>query len=380
MKNWVQKLKLRLAAIVLLAGTVLFWGFYDRYEPAGPVLLKSPSLEQAHRVRGDCAETNGLYTLRVPASGKMARLNFRVPEATDYEHIRVRGRIKVEGVVLGKYPWSCARLIVLQYDADNKWIPGAHSVVGRDGTEDWEAHEEIFEILPETVHVDVSAQQIGASGTAWFDRIEAQPVRVRASFVWWRSIFSGVWIFMGVLYFPRCRLHERKLRTLIFLNAVAILFGSLMPEQWIEKSTDYFKEVAVQAAHTIKPVEKPVEPKASSLAKKSSKKQGHESTRMNQFNAIVGGTHRIGHFSLFASLCFLLYLCAALERQESVYYAKVGFDLLLFASITESLQFLTLDRTAGVSDLLTDIYGMAAALLLFVCVRPLVLKKSDRLA
>jgi hypothetical protein len=71
-------------------------------------------------------------------------------------------------------------------------------------------------------------------------------------------------------------------------------------------------------------------------------------------------------------LCFLVYLSAALERQHLIYFAKVGIDVLIFAAITESVQFLTLDRKAGVADLLTDIYGMATALVLFLAVLPFV--------
>ena len=90
---------------------------------------------------------------------------------------------------------------------------------------------------------------------------------------------------------------------------------------------------------------------------------------------MVGSAHHIGHFGLFASLCFLVYCSAALERQNPIYFLKVGLDILLFAAITEALQYLTLDRTAGILDLRTDLYGMASALLLFLAVRPLLLKK-----
>ena len=68
----------------------------------------------------------------------------------------------------------------------------------------------------------------------------------------------------------------------------------------------------------------------------------------------------------FASLCFLVYLSSALERQHPAYFFKVGFDMLLFAAVTEALQFLTLDRAAGISDWLTDVYGMLLALVLFL--------------
>jgi hypothetical protein len=93
---------------------------------------------------------------------------------------------------------------------------------------------------------------------------------------------------------------------------------------------------------------------------------------MDWFMEMEVASHEAGHFVLFAMLCFLVYLSAALERQHPNYFFKVGIDVLLFAAITESLQFLTIDRSAGVRDLRVDLYGMAAALLLFLMVLPLI--------
>jgi VanZ family protein len=47
----------------------------------------------------------------------------------------------------------------------------------------------------------------------------------------------------------------------------------------------------------------------------------------------------------------------------------VALDILLFAAITESLQFLTMDRTPGIKDWFVDFYGMLTALLLFVVLK-----------
>ncbi|HSR88575.1 MAG TPA: VanZ family protein, partial [Pontiella sp.] len=89
---------------------------------------------------------------------------------------------------------------------------------------------------------------------------------------------------------------------------------------------------------------------------------------IDHLSAKVGGLHGFGHFALFASLCFLIYLSAALERQPRTYFFKVAFDMMLFAGITESLQYLTLDRTPDVQDWLVDVYGMAAAFACFLFV------------
>ena len=367
MNDWKQKLKLRLPAVVLLVATSLFWSRYDRYEPAGPVLLKSPVLADGTNVRGDVSGSNGRFTLRVPPGGKQARIDFPMPAAVDYESIRVRARIKVDGVVVGKHSWSCARLLVAQYDANNKWIPGQHhGLVAEEGSKDWAGHEDVFEISPNAARVVVVLQQSGAEGTAEFEQIEAWPVRIRVSFIWWRIVFLGSWVFMATLYFRRCRLHHRKLRILILLNVLAILYGTLMPGAWIQGGSDWAKKAWAERTN-------PVPTKTESqTGERPDAKKIQNTQQMEHFDQLVTEAHVTGHFVLFATLCFLVYLSAALERQHPSYFFKVGIDVLLFAAITESLQFLTLDRSAGVGDLRIDLYGMAAALLVFLVVFPLV--------
>ena len=358
---------MRLPALVLLVMTVLFWSFYDRYEPTGPILLEAPVLADGTNIRGDVSESNNRFILRAQGAGKPARISFHLPVATDYESIRIRARIKVDGVVVGKYPWNCARLLVTQYDANNKWISGHHGLVAEKGTQDWGHHEDLFKIFSGTVRADVVLQQSGLAGTAEFDQIEAQPARVRASFVWWRVLFIALWLVAAGLYFRRCRLHRRKLKTLIFINVVAILAGTLMPADWITSASERVKGVVQELrepepAREILPAEtKSVPPQAPPLQE-----------QMDWFMEVEVEAHQVGHFVLFASLCFLVYLSAALERQHPVYFVKVGFDVLLFAAVTEALQFLTLDRSAGVADLRIDLYGMATALLLFLVALPLV--------
>jgi hypothetical protein len=370
---WIPKLRLRLPALILLAVTVCFWSLYDRYEAAAPVLLANPALDEGIHARGEITVHGDGLRLHVDAPGYPARIDFPADGALEHELIRVRGRIRVDGVVPGKYSWNCARLLILQYDAANKWIPGHHGVVAESGTADWSRHEDVFGINPRAVRVAVVLQQIGKAGTAYFDQIEAQPVRVKTSFKIWRTAFVTVWLWMAVLYFRRCRLHQRRLKLLILLNALAILAGTLMPGEWIMTQTERVKETArdwtargsklhqaASPAKTDQPAEAPVE------------------LQIDWFKQGEVELHQIGHFVLFAILCFLVYLSAALERQHPAYYVKVGLDVLLFAAITESLQYLTRDRTAGVADLRIDLYGMIFALLLFCLVRPLVRRIASR--
>ena len=357
---------------MLLAASLLFWGFYDRHEVVGPALLESPSIADAWRVRGDCVETNGQFVLTVSESGKMAGLNFRLPGAMAYDLVRVSGRVETDDVVEGKFSWRCARLLLIQYDQNDKWLPGEHGVISESGTLDWSAHEDVFEVTRAATHADLVVQNAGVSGVARFDELLAEPVRVRSSFAWWRLFTAALWVGMAALYFNRCRLNTRRLKHLIALNAAAILVGVLAPSEWISQPAEWLKKEFAEWVKTDVPAKPSAQPSEKPAAKPAPKpasvaKANHE--RIDQFNLVVGNAHKLGHFALFGSLCFLVYCSAALERQHPSYYFKVMFDMLLFAAVTESLQHLTLDRTPGFGDFITDARGMLLAFVVFLFAR-----------
>ncbi len=384
MSSLLNKLKMRLPALGALAATMLFWGFFDRYEPAGPPLLEAPAMADAFRISGDVTESNGVFRLHVPKGGKSADIRFHVNDAVSYSTLRLTGRIRTEAVVKGKHSWTSARLLLIQRRAEGSWVAARHHLHSKSGTVDWTPEVREFEMLPEIAEVELVLQQIGASGTAWYDSINVVPVQLKAAYPWARAGFALLWIFIGALYFRRCRLNRRRLRLLILLNVFAILCGTLMPAHWISEAAGRAKvlvtrvlqqlqdrrEVQAQRAQPeAKPAEKQAEKPAEKAAVKKAHKLRYEETQIGHFDQLVGGTHRVGHFVLFALLCFLVYCSAASEGQTPVYYLKVAFDLLLFAAVSESLQFLTLDRSPGVLDWLTDVYGMAAALVLFLIIR-----------
>lgn len=370
-----EKIKMRVPAMILLAATLLFWGFYDRYESAGAVMIESPGLSDAAGVRGMVTETNSLFHLQVVEGGKKPDIRFLLEGATDYDLIRVEGRIRTKDVVQGKYAWNSARLILIQRDKNRKWVPCPHGLLYEEGTTDWVYQRNEFEVQRETALVEVVLQQTGESGEAWFDSVKAYPVQFKRSFVLFRIFFAVAWAYMGILYFKRCRLDRRRLRFLIGLNAAAIIAGSMMPSVWIQDSAQWAKQEVVElmkkkeppAVIETAPVQSAQQPK-SDVQKKEPVKPDLESRLIDQFNEVVGGTHKAGHFMLFASLCFLVYLSAALEHEHPKYFIKVAFDLFLFAAVTESLQHLTMDRSAGFSDWLVDVHGMMAAFGVFLIV------------
>ncbi|MBN2685333.1 MAG: VanZ family protein [Pontiellaceae bacterium] len=386
MSDWKEKVKLRLPAIFLLAASLLFWGLYDRYKVVGDPYFVPITLEHATAVQGDCSEDDGHFILKVEPGGKIARVRFRASlETNKPELIRVRGRMKSAGVVEGKNSWNCARLILVQRDAENKWIPCEHSVLSMTETQRWTRGASVFEVQGNTRFIDLQLEQSGKEGAAEFDRLVVEPVQLRTSYIWLRNLFAGLWILMGAVYFFRCRLHRRKLKLLILLNALAIVVGVLMPEKWVQETSEHIEEDAVKivmAIETTKP--KPVTPSVKPSETKPAPKPTTASAppketppspeqkakeKVDEVSESIGGANGMGHFLLFASLCFLVYWSAALERQHRSFYFKVALDILLFAAVTESLQFLTMDRTPGVKDWFVDFCGMLTALLLFVVLK-----------
>ncbi len=367
---------------MLLAASLLFWGLYDRYKVVGNPFFVPITLENATAVQGDCSESKGHFILKMEPGGKIARVRFRAALEKDKPKlIRVRGRMKTDGVVEGENPWNCARLILVQFDADNKWIPCEHGVLSLIETQRWTSGFAVLAVQKDTQFIELQLEQIGKEGTAEFDRLFVEPVELRASYIWMRNLFSAMWILMGALYFVRCRLHRRRLKLLILLNAVSIVVGVLMPQKWIEETSEHIEEDAVKVVAAVEatrsqPTPPPINPSETNPAtltvaqeKMPPSPEQKAKEKVDEISESLGGMNGTGHFLLFSSLCFLVYCSAALERQHRSYYFKVALDILLFAAITESLQFLTMDRTPGIKDWFVDFFGMLTALFLFVVLK-----------
>lgn len=387
MDTWKQKLILRLPALGVLLVSLLFWTSYDRYTPSGEAFLSGATLAQAERVRGEVREEMGAITLTASSTGGVAIVDFRFEDLTDAPFVRVSASIELQEVVVGQRAWNCARLALGQFSEKGKWLPCHHVVAAGFGSGKWKPYQDVFEIRPDAAYIDVSLQQLGSDGVARYKQIEVIPVKIRASFIWWRIFFALLWVGMAIFYFPICRLHYRRLRWLILLNSIAILIGVLMPAKWISDVSQQGRRVVrelqekrLEKVQSSAPVscesitEKTEElteksdPKRTRLtaATKGSAKYDLQLELMVRFDKLMRDTHRAGHFLLFSMLCFLVYLSAALEHQHKIYFCKVGADILLFAGITEMLQFLTLDRTPGVQDLWVDFCGMGLAFISFL--------------
>jgi hypothetical protein len=353
-----QFLKMRTPAIGVLILSTLFWATYDRYEPAGPELIQSPELSEASLIKGDASISNGDFALHVPTSNEPSYLHFSIPIATEHSLIRVRANLSGKDIEKGTCDWSCARVLFSQFDAMNQHLPAKHVVASQEGSTKWKKYEKVFKTQRETTRGEIILQHLGRSGTAWFNGVRVQPVRIKNSFLWWRMSFILLWIATAGFYFRFYQLHKRKLKTLLLLNIVAILIGTLMPSNWVDL-----------AAFKMRPHAGTPEKHSQQVTLLPSK---HTSKNVwsNPCMGMSGNARRAGHFVLFSSLCFLAYLSNKLEKKKPLNCMQLGGDILLFAATTEALQSLTMDRTANLGGLLFDGCGMGLTLLILFAFLP----------
>jgi VanZ family protein len=357
MKEMLNKLKLRLPAIVLLAVTLLFWGNYDPCRTYGPVLLETAKLTDAAYVEGDCSEADSVFRLTRPKGGTMPAVGFTLPDVSDYPMLRLRGRMAAEAVVPGEYEFDGARVTLVQRDKAGHIIGNFDGEAGGSGTFGWTKFLNDYYVYRGIEQVELRMTQQGQSGTALFDSVEVRPVRFKGRTHWIKFVFAVAWLILGIYYFPRCRLHTRKLHHLILLNVILILVGILLPTRVIQRGIHEMKQLISYVQMNDSPVNEQLVT------------AGPGFDLPAHFEHIIGRS--LGHFILFGSLCFLVLLSGALEGQPRSYYFKVVFDVLLFGAITESLQYLTPDRTVDMADMLCNAYGILSAMVLFVFVKTL---------
>ncbi|MDF7825101.1 VanZ family protein [Pontiellaceae bacterium B12227] len=348
---------MRLPAILLLAASFFFWENYDPCRPYGPVLFDSAQLADAAMVEGDCSEIDSVLTLTRPPGGTVPSVVFNLPDVSSHRILRLQGRMRVKDVVPGNDDFQGARLKFVKRNKKGRPTGSDEEQIYGAGSFDWKTFRTDTYLHRRIKQVDILLTQQGQSGTVQFDSIEVRPVRLKGRTHWFKIAFGIVWVIFGVIYYPRCRLHTRKLRHLILLNVLLILVGVLLPTRFFQYGIPAIKKMIpfVQVeGHSVS------EPFIAA---------GVGFDLPAHFQLTVAQSY--GHFILFGSLCFLVLLSGALEGQPKWYYFKVAFDVLLFGAVTESLQYLTPDRTVDMADLYCNAYGMLTAMVLFIIFKSL---------
>jgi hypothetical protein len=231
-----------------------------------------------------------------------------------FSFLEFRGRMRSENSIRDG---RTARFLVYFTSAGKAHWDYPHVAGTVSGTSSWKEFVKIFPVpdFSDTAHVVI--ENISKSGTVWCDDILLRSVHVNPAYLLYRQILiiSGIVIFIAVI----------------------IIFGLWKGRGWIPLGIMTFIITGVIFPNNY------LKMLAGSL--------DIEITLLKKF----------GHASLFFILGMVSIWCLAARLQSrdraSVflpYLALVFGGLLLFAALTEFLQFITFDRGPGIFDLVID--------------------------
>ena len=344
MKNWISRL---IVLGLLMIGTIVFFHRFDRYEIGSPELLSDPQFSEGldHwelSGRGAATMHKDMVLLRVDKAGAGVAIRQYLPEPKQYRLLQLAAKLKSEDIRPGVRFWQKGSLALVSLDANQRMLPVPHLVAQLSGTHSWDTYQAVFRIPPEAHAVRVGVQLIGATGTLAVKQLSLHAVRERAVFVYYQSLGIAIWaialIWLGLPWLSQLRWDGPHLA--IYLTVLCIAMGTLLPVNLkilLELVTvSIFGRLIPELDHAVEPV-----------------------TELD--SAPVSG---FGHVLFFVLLA--LAVRWAYPRQHRRILLLI---LVLFAAVTEVLQFFAVGRTPSVNDFAIDSLGVLVGIGLFECVQ-----------
>jgi VanZ family protein len=203
------------------------------------------------------------------------------------------------------------------------------------------------------------------------DDVSVIPVRERPSAPWWKLFFGTLWTLSFSLCLFALRPWARRYGYMILVTLALIMIGITLPGKFldtsIEKSFRTAKNLIPKHVTPAPPAQTVKAKPEPSVAPKPAKPKDEPTFALS--GTVVEQAHVIGHFTLFSLLAFLSALSWVSAPPSARRVAAVFAGLIFFAAATEVLQFIPADRSAGLSDLRTDVVGMVGAIVAVFALR-----------
>lgn len=377
-----QKLSAGVFAVLTVGFMTLFFNIYEPWRPVGPELIPDGSFSSSSATNGwsgwneltqlvpDGGFAGSPGVVLTAASNKHGILRVTVYNLTGIPAFRVSLRAAAHGVVRGKEGYHVPRAVFFYNDAAAKSLFRLHhGVMDIPKDTGWRHYKGFFPVPKGAANARLHIQNLGIAGIMRIDEVSVIPVRERTSAPWWKLFFGTLWMsaFSACLFAlrPWTRRHGLLIMLVLFLIMTGIVLPGKLLDNAIEKTQQTVKTL----------IEKPVSPAArpgiqtvkaapAQPAQAKPARPKDDSPLIILTGTAVDQAHKTGHLVLFSLLAFLASLSwitvpSALRRAVSVFAG-----LLLFAASTETLQFITADRAAALSDLYIDAAGMAGAVTL----------------
>jgi len=232
--------------------------------------------------------------------------------------------IKCKNVKPGVESYNRARLILMQYDRDGRWLNLSHQVASIYGTHEWDSYNKYFIINPETNKIIVSAELCHCTGSLWIKNIHLYPVIQTHAYTYFKIIILVIWAIYFIILLGPCFINIKNnivIRITLVLVFILIIIGVTIPSDMKFQITDYANEL------------------------------------INSLGVVSEGYFtldlaKIGHFFFF----FLFGLVfSLLQKDESD--TMVIINILLLAGSTEIMQLFIDGRSFLLWDVIIDLNG-----------------------
>ena len=372
-------------AVLTVGVMALFFNLYDPWQPIGPELIpdggfNTPAVtnvwsgwNELTQLAPDGGFGGSAGVVLTTSSNRNGALYFTVHNLTNIPAFRVSLRAVVQGVVRGKEGYHVPRAIFFYKDATAKNLSTRnHAVMHIHKDTGWQYYKEVFPVPKNAASARFRIENLSVAGVMQVDDVSVIPVRERPDALWWRLFFGTLWTTAFGLSLFALRPWVRRYGFLIMTTLALIMIGIILPGKFLDDSIDKFihptKSLSPKTVKTAHPAQTVKAPQPEQLATPKAPKPKEEPIIVIP-GTDIGKVHMIGHFSLFSLLAFLSALswisAPHLLRRALVVSAVLAF----FATATEVLQFVPTDRSAGLSDLSVDVFGMAGAVVLILLLR-----------
>ena len=337
-----------LAVISLLLMTVGLFEFAPRYEAIGPEMLRNGGFKDGfdgwttHGAKGTVAAASGMAVLESGDASKSVGIRQIHPAPPGLETLLLSVEASTEGVLQGAKSWYGARIYVVGRNAEGKSLWQTHRLATHlFGDNSWRYYSTAFPVTEDVKEIVVGAQLIRTTGAMRLRGLSLLPARERTGFRAATYVLLAAWaVTLAWIGGSLVRdIGSTVMRGLIVFVTLGISAGVLISGQAKQKllATAWGEYERFRQALAIKL------PKLSGI-----EWGGPEYLHVN--------TSQIGHLSLFFTLAVLVQFAWRTGRR-----AFQLLTLLLFAAVTESLQYFVSGREATVEDWSFDAGGILAA-------------------
>ena len=371
-------------AVLTVGVMALFFNLYEPWQPIGPEMVPDGgfSTPAATNVWSGWNE----LTQIVPDGGfggspgvllntegnRHGPLYFTVQDLTGCPALRVVLRATAKDIVRGEKHYYVPRAVLVYYNAAGKDITSRHQdLMDLHKDSDWRKYKAFFPAPAGAVYARLHVQNLGIAGIMRIDDVSIVPVQERFDAPWWRLLFGTLWTTAFGLCLFALRPWARRYGFLIMLTLTLIMTGIILPGKFLDDRIEKY----TQAAKSLRPETVVPAPPAQTVKAHPEQPATPKAPRPKEDPVIVlpdidvGKVHVIGHFALFSLLAFLSslsWISAPYSLRRAV---EVFAGIAFFAAATEVLQFIPPDRSAGLSDLSIDVFGMAGAVVLILLLR-----------